>query len=584
MNAILPAELAALVDAAMARIRTRHRDDAPSRDSLRDTLADMHAIAVRADLFNTANFPLDPKTQDGIYLLSEDPDRRLALYLGARIGRLETPPHDHTTWAAIAGVHGEEHNTFFDRATGEPGGVSVRGRETVVRGTGVAMLAAELHAIRTNPDELNMQLHLYGRSFDAQGGRIFIDPTTGTDRPFAGHPQVRVPTGRVTAAMLKRLLADGQEIALLDLRDVAVFSEAGHPLLAANLPLDRLEFDIQRRVPNRAARIALLDDHGLAQAAVPRLHLLGYRNLFILPGGSAAWSAAGYELFTGINVPSKAFGEWVAEHEPPPDITAGELKAMMDAKRPFALFDCRTPAEHARMTLPGSINAPGSELVARALAADPSLPIVIHCAGRTRGIVSGRALIDAGIPNPVRVLRNGMIGWLLAGYRLQMAGERSPLPALKPSPAHDAHEVDALKVESWLTDTERTTYLFDVRTADEYADGHFPSARHAPGGELLQQTDWFAPVRRARIVVHSGDARAVTVARLLRRMDWAEVFVLAGRFRMEKGAAAPQPPQPRGWRPPFDETEQDPARMQAYIDWEHELPPKLDRDGGLHFQ
>lgn len=568
----------------MTRIRARHRDDAPSRDSLWDTLVDVHAIAARADLFTIASFPLDPKTQDGIYLLSEDPDQRLALYLGARIGKLETPPHDHTTWAVIAGVHGEEHNTFFNRAADQPGGVGIRGRETVVRGTGVAMLAADLHAIRTNPDELNMQLHLYGRSFDGQKGRIYIDPATGEDRPFAGHPHVRIPYGRVTPAMLRRLLADGKEIALLDLRDVAVFSEQGHPLLAANLPLDRLEMDIQRRVPNRNARIALLDDNGLGRTAIARLNLLGYRNLFIVPGGSAAWAAAGYELFTGINVPSKAFGEWVAEHEPPPDISAGELKAMMDGRQPFALFDCRTPAEHARMTLPGSVNAPGSELVARALATDPTLPIVIHCAGRTRGIVSGRALIDAGVPNPVRVLRNGMIGWLLAGYRLQMAGERPPLPALNAVAARDSQEVDALTVEGWLTDTTRTTYLFDVRTAEEYATGHFPSARHAPGGELLQQTDWFAPVRHARIVVQSNDARAATVARLLRRMDWAEVFVLAGRYRTEPGAATAQPPQPRGWKPPFDENEQDAKRMQAYIDWEHELPPKLTRDGGLNFK
>jgi rhodanese-related sulfurtransferase len=53
---------------------------------------------------------------------------------------------------------------------------------------------------------------------------------------------------------------------------------------------------------------------------------------------------------------------------------------------------------------------PGAELPARirAVVPDPSTPVVIHCAGRTRGIVAARMLIDAGCPNPVTVLENGV--------------------------------------------------------------------------------------------------------------------------------------------------------------------------------
>lgn len=42
-------------------------------------------------------------------------------------------------------------------------------------------------------------------------------------------------------------------------------------------------------------------------------------------------------------------------------------------------------------------------------------PIVVNCAGRTRSIIGAQSLINAGLRNPVYALRNGTIGWTLAG-------------------------------------------------------------------------------------------------------------------------------------------------------------------------
>ena len=61
-------------------------------------------------------------------------------------------------------------------------------------------------------------------------------------------------------------------------------------------------------------RIVLCDDgDGLVERAAKILAAAGYTDLSCLQGGIAAWEKAGLELFSGVNVPSKAFGEHI-EH------------------------------------------------------------------------------------------------------------------------------------------------------------------------------------------------------------------------------------------------------------------------------
>src|SRR5580692_3500059 len=71
------------------------------------------SLASRADLFPQDEFPLGP--DGGIYRLSEDPDHRFTLYASAGGPGKKVPPHNHTTWAIIAGVHGAERNVVYDR-------------------------------------------------------------------------------------------------------------------------------------------------------------------------------------------------------------------------------------------------------------------------------------------------------------------------------------------------------------------------------------------------------------------------------------------------------------------------------------
>ena len=143
----------------------------------------------------------------------------------------------------------------------------------------------------------------------------------------------------------------------------------------------------------------------------------GYSDLSFLDGGVKAWEQAGFVTFSGVHVPSKAFGEFVEHDSGTPSISAQELDALMRSGTKMVVLDSRPFDEYSRISIPSGINVPGAELVLRVhdIAPSPDTTIVVNCAGRTRSIIGAQSLINAGVPNKVVALRNGTMGWHLAG-------------------------------------------------------------------------------------------------------------------------------------------------------------------------
>ena len=154
---------------------------------------------------------------------------------------------------------------------------------------------------------------------------------------------------KVDARALKAMLADGRELALIDVREELVFSQ-NHLLFARSVPLSRLELRLARLVPRRTTRIVLCDDaDGMAERAAGILARAGYTDVAVLDGGVAAWAAAGFELFSGVNVPSKAFGEFVEHASATPSIAADELDRLIRAGTDMVVLDSRPFDEYQRV-------------------------------------------------------------------------------------------------------------------------------------------------------------------------------------------------------------------------------------------
>jgi len=363
----------------------------------------------------------------------------------------------------------------------------------------------------------------------------------------------------MTPARLRERLLERGELALLDVREQGVHTK-GHPFFACSLPLSRLEPMVFDLVPRKSAPLVLLDggDEGLAGRARARLAQLGYTDIDILEGGCAAWRAAGGELFSGVNVPSKAFGEFVEHHYATPRIPPAELQRLRESGRKLAILDSRPWEEYRRMNIPGGIDVPGAELVYRAPGlADADTLVVVNCAGRTRSIIGCQSLRNAGWKDVV-ALKDGTMGWELAGFECERGSDRvaAPPSAAGRERARQAAEGVARRfqvnfarvpqVRAWLEDAARTTYLLDVRTREEFEQGHLEGARHAPGGQLVQATDEYVGVRKARIVLVDPErVRSVMTASWLNQMGWDDVFVLepdAGDGPLQRGPRVPLVP------------------------------------------
>jgi rhodanese-related sulfurtransferase len=347
---------------------------------------------------------------------------------------------------------------------------------------------------------------------------------------------------RIDARALKAALHDGLEIALLDAREEQTFGER-HVLMAACMPLGRIEVLADDMVPRRQTRVVWCDDGGgLGERAALRMADLGYSNVSILEGGIAAWESAGFRIYSGVHVPSKAFAEVVEHDLGTPWITATELKALIDAGRDIAVFDSRSFAEYHSNSIPTAVSVPGAELVYRFkdLVPSPSTTVIVNCGGRTRSIIGAQSLINAGVANKVVSLKDGTMAWHLAGFQVTQGADRRP-PEVSPGSAEVARRsvesiasrlriprIDPATLAAWRAESDRRSlYVLDVRTPAEYEAGHVAGIRSAPGGQLVQETDNYLAAWGARVVLADTDGvRAVMTASWLKQMGWSDVAVI----------------------------------------------------------
>ncbi|MCP4085511.1 MAG: hypothetical protein GY745_10730 [Actinomycetia bacterium] len=351
---------------------------------------------------------------------------------------------------------------------------------------------------------------------------------------------------------LGEMLVGSSEYAILDPREMGDY-EKGHLFRASVVPLNRLELMLGDLVPRRDTQVVWCGGQSWeAELAAERSAALGWTDVAVLDGGVEAWRAAGGEVYSGVNVPSKAFGELVERQLGTPHIAAPDLQQLIDDEADLVVLDSRPFPEFHRMSIPTATDMPGAELVHRVrdMAPDPATTIVVNCAGRTRSIIGAQSLIDAGVPNRVMALENGTMGWELAGLPLDHGSSRaapSPGPearawaadaAAEVATRHGVQTIDEDQLTTWQADSSRTTMIFDVRSPEEYEAGHRPDSCSAPGGQLVQATDQYMATQNARLVLVDDDGvRATMTASWLRRLGWDDAVVLVAGLtdRLETG-------------------------------------------------
>jgi predicted metal-dependent enzyme (double-stranded beta helix superfamily) len=185
--------------AAVARAIQAVRDIETSRGVTRAALEEIAGIldtlALDQALFDIDDFPdPEPGARARLYLLSEDDDGRFPLYLTCSRPGGSVPPHNHSTWAVVSGLSGEEENALWERTDpgNEPGPASLREtrRVTVRAGEHLALLPDDIHSVSTPGEVPRRHFHMYGLSLERLPRRFVYDTDAGQCRYMETNPKI----------------------------------------------------------------------------------------------------------------------------------------------------------------------------------------------------------------------------------------------------------------------------------------------------------------------------------------------------------------------------------------------------------
>ena len=179
-------ERAAAVSAAMGDIagidaasRERGGIDRVDLERIKERLL---VLAKREDLFGDDDFPPPESPGTSVsYRISQTDADELALYLQCVSDGTSAPPHEHSTWAVIVGMRGQELNRLYGLCAGA-GEPQVRQEVVVEQGAGVAMLGDDVHSIQIEGAATNF--HCYGLALERLAGRRFWHAPSREWRPY----------------------------------------------------------------------------------------------------------------------------------------------------------------------------------------------------------------------------------------------------------------------------------------------------------------------------------------------------------------------------------------------------------------
>jgi predicted metal-dependent enzyme (double-stranded beta helix superfamily) len=123
----------------------------------------------------------------GVCMLHEEADHQLAVFVASWLPKRGTPPHDHGTWAVVAGVEAKERNEFWKRlddgSRPDYAELAKVGERTFGPEDVVAMPSGAIHSVWNDSDRVAVSLHIYGRHVN-HTQRSRFDPASRSATPY----------------------------------------------------------------------------------------------------------------------------------------------------------------------------------------------------------------------------------------------------------------------------------------------------------------------------------------------------------------------------------------------------------------
>ncbi|MEM6495538.1 MAG: cysteine dioxygenase [Pseudomonadota bacterium] len=164
----------------VARVRALEHDYGVTREGLTKIAEALVELTRHKALFDKVHFPNPEEGSSAkLYLLSEDEGGRFPLYLTCARPGGSVRPHNHATWAVVAGLDGCEENQLYDRVEGgyEPGKAEIKLAATtrVHDGEHIALMPDDIHSVATPGEIPRRHFHMYGLSLERLPKRLAYD-------------------------------------------------------------------------------------------------------------------------------------------------------------------------------------------------------------------------------------------------------------------------------------------------------------------------------------------------------------------------------------------------------------------------
>lgn len=144
-------------------------------------------LALDKSWLEEKHYDTDPEQGFGVYLLHEEPDHTLAVFVVSWLPGRGAPPHDHGTWAVVAGVEGIERNTSYKRlddgSRPDHAELSVKQVVNASEGELICMKTGGIHSVLNETGQVTLSLHTYGKHFN-HTNRSQFDPETNQKKDF----------------------------------------------------------------------------------------------------------------------------------------------------------------------------------------------------------------------------------------------------------------------------------------------------------------------------------------------------------------------------------------------------------------
>ena len=144
-------------------------------------------LALDKSWLEEKHYDAGPEQGFGVHLLHEEPDHTLAVFVVSWLPSRGAPPHDHGTWAVVAGVVGAERNVRYNRLDNgsrtDYAELSTKHDFDAAEGELICMRTGGIHSVHNNTDKITLSLHTYGKHIN-HTNRSQFDPETNTKKDF----------------------------------------------------------------------------------------------------------------------------------------------------------------------------------------------------------------------------------------------------------------------------------------------------------------------------------------------------------------------------------------------------------------